>query len=272
MTKTPTVLTIAGSDPYGGAGIQVDAKTIHALGGYAFSVPTALTAQNSLGVSDVFPTDSKVLRQQLQVLLDDVEVDAVKIGMLANRNNVEVVAEMIERYALKHIVLDTVLVSSSGYPLLADGAMDCFRERLLPMADIITPNLPEVNRLLQVTETPFVGREQEMPMIAEKLFGLDVKAAVIKGGHSGDPDWSSDYLLQPTQVPRCFSAPRLNTTHTHGTGCVLSSAIAIGLAQGEELSKSVDIAKVFLTHAMEQSDSLNFHYRQNHKNRREPIL
>lgn len=268
LDKTPVVLTIAGSDPYGGAGIQVDAKTIHALGGYAMSVPTALTVQNSKGVFDVFATPVSSLRKQLDALLEDIEVDAIKIGMLANADIVQCVAEVIERYALKNVVLDTVLVSSSGANLLAPDALEVMKSTLLPKVDVVTPNLPELNRILDAS---YHGVADEMSSIAEQLWQLDVKAAVIKGGHSANED-CIDYLLQPNVAPESFFAERVVTSHTHGTGCVLSSAIAVELAKGRSLLESVEIAKAFLTVSLKSSDSLKFSYREVCDNRREPIL
>ncbi|WP_024850169.1 bifunctional hydroxymethylpyrimidine kinase/phosphomethylpyrimidine kinase [Hydrogenovibrio kuenenii] len=268
MTKTPVVLTIAGSDPYGGAGIQVDAKTIHALGGYALSVPTALTAQNSQGVFGVFPTAVEALQKQLEVLLDDVEVDAVKIGMLANAEVVHCVAEILERYSLKNIVLDTVLVSSSGRELLSPDALAVLIKELFPRVDVITPNLPELNSLLT---SSYLGLDAEMNDIANQLWQMNVKAAVIKGGHSVGDD-CTDYLLQPQASPEAFYAERVRTSHTHGTGCVLSSAIATYLAKGKPLSESIQIAKAFLTTKLKASDSLKLSYRQISENRRESIF
>ena len=268
MTKTPVVLTIAGSDPYGGAGIQVDAKTIHALGGYALSVPTALTSQNSQGVREVFAPPVAVLESQLCALLDDMQVDAVKIGMLANAEIVVSVAKLIERYALKNVVLDTVLVSSSGKDLLATDALEVLKAELFPRADVITPNLPELNRLLN---TEYQGFAEEMDEIGEQLWRMNVKAAVIKGGHSAT-DSCTDYVLQPASKPEALFAARVQTTHTHGTGCVLSSALATALAKGNRLRDSTYIAKAFLTATLKASDSLKLSYHQLSDNRREPIL
>ncbi len=152
---TPTVLTIAGSDPYGGAGIQADLKTIHALGGYGFSALTAVTAQNSQGVQQVKALSAETLHHQLQALFEDVQIDAVKIGMLANAELIDVVAATLQRHKPNAIVLDTVLVSSSGHPLLAADAVSTLVEKLFPLADVITPNLPELNHLLnRPPETP----------------------------------------------------------------------------------------------------------------------
>jgi hydroxymethylpyrimidine/phosphomethylpyrimidine kinase len=265
---TPTVLTIAGSDSYGGAGIQADIKTIHANNGYAFSAITALTAQNSQGVHSVNIVDASILKSQLDAILSDIKVDAIKIGMLGNREIVEVVIDTIERYNLKNIVLDTVIVSSSGATLLDSCALDVFKNRLIPIADIITPNLLEINTL---TQKNFKGLESEIDAICDELFSLRVKSALIKGGHFQDRDNSIDILIQRDKEKEIFISKRVDTTHTHGTGCTLSSAIATNLAKGETLSKSIQLSKKYLTNAMENSFTLKFKYIDNSVEKSEPI-
>lgn len=269
LSFTPTVLTIAGADSYGGAGIQVDSKVIHALGGYAFSVITALTAQNSTGVKSVLITPTEMFKAQLEAILDDIEVDAVKIGMLGNAEIIIMVAEAIKKYRLKNIVLDTVLVSSSGKALLEEDAVDVMVKELFPLVDMITPNIPEVNRLLA---TQYVGAENEIAKMAEGLFTLGVKAVLIKGGHSMDRENASDYLCRPNSTPQCFSNARLYTTHTHGTGCVLSSAIAIALAKGESMEHTVKHAKAFLYQKLHTSAGLRFGYKDKSDTRKEPLI
>ena len=265
---TPTVLTIAGSDPYGGAGSQIDAKVIHALGGYAFSVATALTAQNSKGVSAVQHTSPEIFRIQLETLLDDVKVDAVKIGMLANAELVEIVAQTIDKYVLKNIVLDTVLVSSSGKELLEPDAIEIMEKELFPRVDLITPNLPEINMLLKST---YVGKEDELKEMAEAFFNKGVKAVLVKGGHSNDKDNATDYLLTKHET-YTFPTARVKTTHTHGTGCFLSSAIAAGLAKGKTLDSSVSLAKDFLFKRLNESSNLQFNYKDKKVTRKEALL
>ncbi len=266
---TPTVLTIAGSDPYGGAGIQIDCKTIHALGGYAFSVITALTAQNSRGVNAVQSTSHEMFRQQLETLLDDVKPDAVKIGMLANKELLEIVIEMIKRYELKNIVLDTVLVSSSGKKLLNEDAIEVMVENLFPLVDIITPNIPELNTFL---ESDYVGEENEVEKISKELIVLGANAVLIKGGHSNDQKNAIDYLVSKDLKVYTFTTPRVSTTHTHGTGCLLSSAIATNLALGFDLPESVEKAKYFLYEKLQHSTILNFNYTDEKQERRESIF
>ncbi len=266
---TPTVLTIAGSDPYGGAGIQVDSKVIHALGGYAFTVTTALTAQNSIGVKDLLATPKESFKMQLESILDDIEVDAVKIGMLANAELVLVVAEVIDKYKLKNIVLDTVLLSSSGKSLLENSAIETMVKELFPRVDLITPNIPEVNTLLS---SNYVGDEEDIPAMASTLFYLGAKAVLIKGGHSTDPENATDYLVQKPLNISTFSTARLKTTHTHGTGCVLSSAIATSLALGYSLEKSVERAKAFLYKKLHTASALNFRYVNEGSDKKKPLL
>jgi len=266
---TPTVLSIAGSDPYGGAGIQVDAKTIHTLGAYAFTSITALTAQNSTGVKAVSNTSKEMFKQQLESILDDVQVDAVKIGMLGNVELISIVIDTIDKYKLKNIVLDTVLVSSSGKSLLDPSAIETMIKELFPRVELITPNIPEVNTLLG---TSYMGNEDEVNTMAKALFDLGVNAVLIKGGHSQNKEKAIDYLVKKPLNIITSSTARLKTTHTHGTGCVLSSAIASHLALGYDLMKSVELSKTFLYKSLQASSSLIFKYRKEENERKEPIL
>lgn len=266
---TPTVLTIAGSDPYGGAGVQVDAKTIHALDGYAFSVTTALTAQNSTGVKAVYSTPKEIFKQQLESILDDICVDAVKIGMLGNRDIVLEVIHAIDKYKLKNIVLDTVLISSSGKPLLESRAIDTMVKELFPRVDLITPNIPEINTLLG---TNYIGNKDEVSGIASAFFDLGANTVLIKGGHSADKEKATDYLAQKNSDIKAYATQRLTTTHTHGTGCVLSSAIATYLSLGYSLEKSVECSKAFLYKGLHTSSSIKFNYTEEKNDRKEPIL
>ena len=264
---TPTVLTIAGFDPYGGAGIQIDTKTIHALGGYALSAVTAVTAQNSQGVFGVEAVSAKMLHQQLTTLLDDIHVDALKIGMLANASLIDVVADVIKRYKLTNVVLDTVLVSSSGRALLEPDAVEKMVMKLFPLCRLITPNLDETNALLH---THFQGSAAEVPKMAEGLFGLGARNILLKGGHTIEKD-AVDCLVELSSITR-FSTPRVETTHTHGTGCMLSSAIATHLAQGKALAESVKHAKQFLYEKMRHASSLKLQYLAENSERKGPIF
>jgi hydroxymethylpyrimidine/phosphomethylpyrimidine kinase len=264
---TPTVLTIAGFDPYGGAGIQIDTKTIHALGGYALSTATAITAQNSQGVSGMEAVSPHMLHQQLTTLLDDIEVDAVKIGMLVNSELIEVVADILKRYHLKNVVLDPVLVSSSGTRLLEADAVDVMVMKLFPLCRLITPNLPETNQILG---SDFKGSAKEVPQMAEGLFSMGARNILLKGGHTQEKD-AVDCLVEPSSITR-FSTPRLDTSHTHGTGCLLSSAIATHLAKGEDLASSVKQAKNFLFEKMQHASSLQLKYKKLDSIKKEPIF
>jgi len=266
---TPTVLSIAGSDTYGGAGIQVDAKTIHTLGAYAFTTITALTAQNSTGVKAVSNTSKEMFKQQLESILDDVQVDAVKIGMLGNADIILEVINAIDKYKLKNIVLDTVLVSSSGKSLLDPSAIETMIKELFPRVNLITPNIPEVNMLVGMN---YMGNEDEVKTMANALFGLGANTVLIKGGHSVNKEKAIDHLVQKPLDLKAYSTPRINTTHTHGTGCVLSSAIASHLALGYDLTKSVELSKIFLYKSLQSSSSLIFKYKKEENERKEPIL
>lgn len=266
---TPTVLTIAGSDNYGGAGIQVDAKVIHALGGYAFTAITALTAQNSTGVKDSFATPAQIFKAQLTSILDDIDVDAVKIGMLVNAEIISIISEAIDKYKLKNIVLDTVLVSSSGKVFLEPSAIGSMVKELFPRVDIITPNIPEANALLG---SKYTGKSDEIEAMAKGFFDLGVKAVLIKGGHSSDSQNATDYLAEQNFKIVPFTTTRLHTTHTHGTGCVLSSAIATHLAKGEILLKSVELSKAFLYKNLHTASTIKFNYIEENDTRKEPLL
>ena len=259
----PTVLTIAGSDNYGGAGIQIDSKVIHALGGYAFCAITALTAQNSTGVKAVWATPKEIFEQQLESILDDIKVDAVKIGMLANGEIIESIIEAIDRYKLKNIVLDTVLVSSSGKNLLEPTAINLMVKELFPRVDLITPNLLEISTI--------IGEKANIEDMAKAFFELGAKNILIKGGHSLEKN-AIDYLCCKDLNIKSLSSPRVQTTHTHGTGCLLSSAIATYLAKGESLKNSVKLSKDFLYKNMKDSHFLKLRYKKTLSTRKEPIL
>lgn len=240
-TQPRTILTIAGSDPLGGAGIQADIKTIHAHQHYALSVTTAINAQNSQGVQAVNPLPVEWVAQQLDSLLSDVKIDAIKIGQLASA---DIMALLADRLTLLNcpIVLDPVLISSSGKRLLAQSAQPGLVHQLMPLARLITPNIPEVNALLN---TQYRGLADEMSQIGEQFFALGMQAVLVKGGHSDDR-LAVDYLLLPGQPPQAFSAQRIPHLNVKGTGCILSSAIACALADGKTLPHAVAQAKQYL--------------------------
>ncbi len=248
----PNVLSIAGSDPSGGAGIQADLKTFSALGCYGMTALTALTAQNTRGVTAVHVPPPAFLGAQLDALLSDVAVAAVKIGMLATGDIAMVVASRLAAYPALPVVLDPVLVATSGDSLGSPDVVDAMLEHLVPLAAVITPNLPEAARL---AGHPIAQDEDGMRATAAALRGRGARAVLIKGGHleSGD---AVDVLSYGTEI-QLFRLPRLPTRNTHGTGCTLSSAIAAYLARGLALVDAVGAAKTYVTAAIAASGSLN---------------
>lgn len=245
------VLTIAGSDPGGGAGIQADLKTFSALGAYGMSAITALTAQNTLGVSAVHVVPSAFVAAQLDAVFGDIECAAVKIGMLANADIVRTVAQALRRYRPPHVVLDTVMVSKNGHALLAPEAVEALRLELLPLADLITPNLPEAAVLL---DQPPATDETAMAMQAQALRDLGARNVLLKGGHLGGAN-SPDWLLTEQGSER-FDAPRLPMRNTHGTGCTLSAALAALRPQHDGWPDTVRAAKQYVSQALGSSDAL----------------
>ena len=246
------VLSIAGSDPSGGAGIQADLKTFSALGCYGMAVITALTAQNTQGVTGVHVPDAAFIAQQIDAIFADVRVDAVKIGMLGSPEIVQAVAGALACHKPQHIVLDPVLVATSGHSLGAPGVVGAMREKLFPIATLITPNLPEAARLAEV-DMP--ADEAGLEHLARVLAGQGARAVLVKGGHlSGET--AQDVLFTEGGVSH-FSAPRVKTKNTHGTGCTLSSAIAAHLAKGFGLEQAVQKAKDYLTQALRAADALD---------------
>lgn len=249
--KRINALTIAGTDPSGGAGIQADLKTFSALGAYGTSVITALVAQNTCGVQSLYRIEPAFVAAQLDSVLSDVHIDSVKIGMLAECDIVEAVAERLTRAALPWIVLDTVMLAKSGDALLSAQAVSTLRQRLLPVASLITPNLPEAAALL---ETSPARDETEMKRQGRALLELGCEAVLIKGGHLSDAE-SPDWLFTRAGEQR-FSAPRVITRHTHGTGCTLSSALAALRPRHDDWATTVAAAKGWLQGALQQADSL----------------
>ena len=248
---TAIALTIAGSDSGGGAGIQADLKTFSALGVYGASVLTALTAQNTWGVRAVHDVPADFVTAQLDAVFDDLDVDAVKIGMLSQTSAIEAVAASLRGRAARNVVLDPVMVAASGDPLIADEAVDTLRRTLLPLADVVTPNMPEAARMLDRAEAP---DEAGMRDQAEALVSLGARAVLLKGGHGDGPE-SVDILPDGQEIHR-LAAPRVDTRNTHGTGCTLSSAIAANLAQGASLLEAVTAAKSYVSRAIAHADAL----------------
>lgn len=251
IQKTPITLTIAGSDSGGGAGIQADIKTISATGSYACSVITATTAQNTLGVTDVHPIPVSHVAAQLDAVFSDLAIQAVKIGMLADANIIKVVADKLRHYQPRHIILDPVMVATSGDLLLKQEAIETMQSELFPLVDLITPNLPEAATLLGQA-TPQTEAEA-LAMITD-LKHLSA-AVLLKGGHLMDNPDSKDWLILEESV-LVYSSPRIATKNTHGTGCTLSAAIASFLAQGLALENAVAEAKTYLSQAIAHADEL----------------
>ena len=249
--RAPIALTIAGSDSSGGAGIQADLKTFSALGVYGCSVLTALTAQNTLGVQAIHGVEPAFVRRQMDSVLGDLDVAAVKIGMLATAEIVAAVADGLEAWRPPLVVLDPVMVAKGGDRLLRDEAVAALRERLLRLAYLITPNLPEAGALLRVAEP---GDRAAMEETADRLLGLGPANVLLKGGHLAGAT-SPDLLLSGGER-LWLEATRIATRHTHGTGCTLSSAITALLARGLRLPDAVAGAKRWLTEAIAAGDGL----------------
>lgn len=246
---TPVALTIAGSDSSGGAGIQADLKTFAALSVYGASVITALTAQNTKGVTAIHPVPAEFVTAQLDAVFGDLNIKAVKIGMVAQPATIDAILAALTKWSQANVVLDPVMVATSGDRLLPPDAIETLRGKLIPRATIVTPNLPEAAALLN---QPIASDEAAIERQGRELLALGCPAILIKGGHGQGHD-SIDYLITGKNVVP-LAAPRLTTTNTHGTGCSLSSAIAAGLAKGEDLETSVRNAKTFITAAIASAD------------------
>jgi len=246
---TPVALTIAGSDSSGGAGIQADLKTFAALGVYGASVITALTAQNTTGVSGIHQVPAEFVTAQIDAVFSDLAVGAVKIGMVAQHASIDAIAAALTRWSPRHVVLDPVMVATSGDRLLAAEAIDALRDKLIPRASVITPNLPEAAMLL---DEPIAAGEAAVEDQGKRLLAMGCRAVLIKGGH-GQGAESIDYLIGASGVV-ALAAPRIATRNTHGTGCSLSSAIAAGLAKGEEMEAAVRNAKAWISAAIAAAD------------------
>lgn len=249
------ILTIAGSDCSGGAGIQADIKTITTHRMYAMSVITALTAQNTIGVSGIMEVDADFVAMQMDAVFSDIYPDAVKIGMVANSDIIKIIAKKLVQYNAKNIVVDPVMVSTSGSRLLGEEAVTALREELLPIAALITPNIPETKMLCGIEPTS----EEEMEQAAKKIFtqvyqnnGRD-GAVLVKGGHLID---SAVDVLRDQSVTYVYHGYKIDNQNTHGTGCTLSSAIACNLANGLNAYESVKYAKKYINLALQAKMNL----------------
>ena len=248
---TPIALTIAGSDSSGGAGIQADLKTFAALGVYGASVITALTAQNTAGVSAIHQVPPEFVAAQMDAVFSDLSIGAVKIGMVAQARTIEAIEAGLARWSPKHVILDPVMVATSGDRLLAAEAVAALRSNLIPRASLITPNLPEAAALL---DEPIAEGEAAIESQGKRLLELGCSAVLIKGGH-GQGTESVDYLITAKAIV-ALAAPRIATRNTHGTGCSLSSAIAAGLAKRDEMEMAVRNAKAWVSAAIAAADRL----------------
>jgi len=248
---TPIALTIAGSDSSGGAGIQADLKTFSAFGVYGASVITALTAQNTRGVDAVISIPPDFVRAQIRAVVSDLAVTATKTGMLGDRATVLAVSDAIRAHGLRPLVVDPVMIATSGDALLTLDAVDAVRAHLVPLADLLTPNLAEAARLL---DCPIAVDEAAVRRQGEALLALGARAVLIKGGHGSGRD-AVDLLTTATGVHR-LALPRLATRHTHGTGCTLAAAITALLAEGTPLELAAQRAKSYLWAAIEAGQSL----------------
>lgn len=248
--KVPTVLSIAGFDGSGGAGIQADTKTISSLGCYAMNVLTALPVQNTQGVKNIFDIPVEAVKEQLDCLFEDIYPDSIKIGMVHNSKLVETIAYSLKDYK-GSVVFDPVMVSTSGHRLIQEETIAAIKELLFPIAQIITPNLDEVSVL--------VGREistvHAMEEVADEILSLGCNAALLKGGHL-QSDILTSILIQKNQAAQYFESKRVNTKNTHGSGCSLSSAIASFLARGYHLEQSTENALMYINSAIKGSKDL----------------
>ena len=238
-----TALTIAGSDSSGGAGIQADLKTMQANGVYGMSAITALTAQNTTGVTGIMEVSPEFLEKQLDAVFTDIFPDAVKIGMVSSPELIEMIAKKLLQYGAKNVVLDTVMVATSGSRLSSDTAVEAMKKRLFPLATVITPNIPEAEVLCGKR----IGSEEEMLSAARSISETYDVAVLLKGGHQVN---TANDLLVASGGERWFIGERIDNPNTHGTGCTLSSAIASGLALGYDLECAVEHAKAYISGAL----------------------
>lgn len=239
------VLTIAGSDSCGGAGIQADLKTMSALGVYGMSVITAVTAQNTMGVFDVLEVDKNMVEAQIKCIFDDIQVDAVKIGMVSNVEIIRAIKETLLKYKAKNIVVDPVMVSKSGYFLLREEAAEELKN-LIAIADVVTPNIPEAEVLTNMK----IENEEDMKIAAKKISEMGARTVLVKGGHRCND--AKDIFFNGESFIT-LDGHRINTNNTHGTGCTLSSAIASYRAKGFALDEAVKLSKEYITEAINNS-------------------
>jgi len=243
------LLTIAGSDSCGGAGIQADLKTFSAHKAFGMSVITAVTAQNTQGVLAVQDISPEIIQKQIEAIFEDISVDAVKIGMVSKTETIKIIAETLSKYPVQNLVVDPVMISKSGFDLLKPEAKEALIKYLLPMATVVTPNLPEA----EVITGMKVNSLEEMKEAAEKIYEMGPQYVLVKGGHlEGE---AVDILYDGADF-MYYNSPRINTKNTHGTGCTLSSAIASNLGKGFPIAEAIENAKRYITSAIEKSFSI----------------
>ena len=247
--KIPKAMTIAGSDSGGGAGVQADLKTFAALGVYGASTLTAITAQNTVAVTTVHDIPTDVITAQIDAVLTDIGADAVKTGMLSSSDIIECVCEALEVHGVQRLVVDPVMIAKTGDALLREDAIGSLRTRLLPLAMVVTPNIPEAEAL---TETTIVS-DADVRRAAEAIVGMGARSVVVKGGHREGP--ATDLFYDGKEFKE-FTAPRFDTVNTHGTGCTFASAVAAGLARGMVVTDAVALAKDYVTEGIRHSFSI----------------
>ncbi len=246
VVNVPKAMTIAGSDSGGGAGIQADLKTFAALGVYGTVTLTAITAQNTVGVSGVHEIPTDMIVAQMDAVMSDIGADAVKTGMLSSQEIVEVVAEQVAKHGIRSLVVDPVMVAKSGDALLRDDAVNAVCTKLVPLAAVVTPNIPEAEALTGMA----IETDHDVREAARRIMGMGARSVVVKGGHREGP--AVDVLYDGSEF-REFTAPRIDTVNTHGTGCTFASAVAAGLAQGKTVEDAVAQAKEYVTEAIRAS-------------------
>ena len=252
MKTYPVVLTIAGSDCGGGAGIQADIKTMSALGVFATSVVTAVTVQNTMGVNGIHDIPCNIVADQIEAVLSDFPVKAIKIGMINQPDLVDVIADAIKKYQIDTVVLDPVMVATSGSKLMQNATVEKLKKELIPLSTIVTPNLYEASVLLGYE----VKNVNEMASAAQALGNLGCKSVLIKGGHLRKSKMTDVLWTHDNAEVRTFSMSKIRTKNLHGTGCTLSSAIAVVLALGESIPQAVELAKIYVTFAIEMGKNI----------------
>ena len=249
MYPKSRVLIIAGSDSSGGAGIQADIKTVTALGGYAMTAVTAVTAQNTLGVKDIIPIPTKNIQKQIKMVLEDIGTDAVKIGMLHNVSIIKCVCHIIKKYNLKNIVIDPVMVAKGGTRLINNNAIAYLKKILLPLGFLVTPNIPEA----EVLSGCYISNKEDMIKAAKKILNMGPKNVLLKGGHLKS-NMIFDILVTSRKI-KIYSKRKIRTRNTHGTGCTLSSALATCLSQKKNILKSCTISLKYVDKAITYAPS-----------------